>query len=193
MTLEVCLEYIPHSVICLTPGDAVHPDISLNVIADNLRGASGGASNVDILEVDAVARRTRTACEISDDLAILSATCSIDVQKLDVGDVHFGRVSGTCRIVDVEIALVQDDGSIGVLNVDVLVSYVVDVAISDVRTSPCLETSAVLSVEKGNVLNPGIGDEVFDAGVLSDGAHRDTMCSVTPEIPDHQESVKFTR
>lgn len=125
-----------------------------------------------------------TAREISDDTTVLAAARSIDVDKVDVRDVDIAWVRRASCVVDVEVALVKHNRRISVLNVNVLVCDVVDVAVSDVRASPGLETSTVLAVKQGDVFEPCVGDEVFDTGILANGAHGDTVSTVAPEILD---------
>lgn len=132
--------------------------------------------------MDPIASRTGTARQICNHLSVLATACSRDVDEANVGDVDFRGISGTGSIVDVEVTLIKNDRSVGVLNVDVLVSNVVDVAISDICASPRLEASTVISVEQSYVLDPGIADVVLDTGILADRAHRDTVCSVAPKV-----------
>lgn len=159
-------------------------NISLNILAHDLRWAACWTCDVDAFQMDAVASSAWAASEIGNDLAVLTTACAVDVQEVDVGDVDFAWVRGAGCVVDVEVALVQNDGGICVLDVDVLVGDVIDISVANVWTSPGLETSAVLAVEQSDILQPCIGDVVLDTGVLADGTHGDTMSAVTPEILD---------
>lgn len=85
------------------------------------------------------------ASQINNLLAVLPRGCAIDVVKDDVGDVHSGRVCCTLGRVDIEVALVQHKGLVGVLDVDVAVGDVVDASVADILTSPGLETGTVLN------------------------------------------------
>lgn len=132
--------------------------------------------------MDSVARSPGTTRQIGNNFSILATACSVYVQEVDVCNVHLRRVRCTGRLVDVEIALIKNDRSVSVLDVDILVGDVVDVAIADVGTGPRFEASTILSVEQGDVLDPSVRDVVFDSGILADGTHRYAVCSITPEI-----------
>lgn len=94
-----------------------------------------------------ITRRARAACQIRNHPAVLPTRAARDIDEIDVRDVHLARILRTRGLVDVEIALVKHDGRIRVLDDDVLVRHVVDVAIADVRPRPGLQTRAVLAVE----------------------------------------------
>lgn len=115
---------------------------------------------------------------------MLSAAGSVDVDKVDIGDVDLARILGAGGIVDVEVALVQNDRSICVFDVNVLVGDVVDVAEANIWASPGLQARSVLTVQEGNIFNPSIGDVVLDARILTDGSHADTMRAITPQVLD---------
>ena len=128
------------------------------------------------------ARSARTARQIRHDLAVLAAARAGDVDEVDVGDVDFAWVGSACRLVDVEVALVEHDGRVCVLDVDILVGDVVDESVADVRACPGLEARAVLPVEERHVFDPGVGDVVLYAGVLADGAHGHAVGAVAPQV-----------
>ena len=132
--------------------------------------------------MDPTARRTGTARQIRHDPALLPAARPVDIQELDVCDAHLARVRRAGSIVDVEVALVEHDGVVRVLDVDVLVRNVVDEAVADVRAGPSLEARAVLAVEQRDVFEPRVGDVVLDARVLPDAAHADAVGAVAPEV-----------
>lgn len=90
------------------------------------------------------AHRVGGASQINYLLAVLARGSAIDVVKDDVGDVDSGRVGCTLGRIDVEVALVQDNGGVGVLNMDVAVGDVVDASVANVLTSPGLETGTIL-------------------------------------------------
>lgn len=105
---------------------------------------------------------------------------------------------GALGAVDVEITLVQHDRGIGVLDMDVFVSDVVDTTEADVGAGPGLDASSRLSicqhdgiqsrernmsylaVQYGDVLNPGVLDNVLDTRVLSNTSHAHTVGVVAP-------------
>lgn len=99
---------------------------------------------MDVLKTDPRTHGIRRAGEVSDDLTAFSRRGSIDVLKDNVREVHARRVGSTLCSVHVKVALIQDNRIVRVLDVDVLVSDVVDAAIANIGTSPCLETSTVL-------------------------------------------------
>lgn len=123
---------------------AVYPNIPLNSIADNHRWATSRAGQIDPRQVDARANRVGRAGQINHLFAVLARRRAIDVVKDNVGDVDGGRVCCTLGCIDVEIALVQHNGLIGVLDVDVAVSDVVNASVADVLASPGLETGTIL-------------------------------------------------
>lgn len=108
----------------------------------------------------------------------------MDVDELNIRNVDLTRVLRTGCVVDVEVALIQHNWRIRVLNQNILVGDIVNVSVSDIRACPSLETRAVLAVEKRNVFHPGVGDEVLHAGILADGAHGYAVCAIAPEIFD---------
>ena len=108
----------------------------------------------------------------------------MDVDKLNICNVDFGRRRCAYCRVDVEVALVEHNRVIRVLNVDILVRDIADVSVTSCRACPGLQTGAILAVEEGYVLDPSIGDEVFNTSVLADGSHANTVCAVAPEVFD---------
>ena len=67
---------------------------------------------------------------------------------------------------------------------DTIVSDVINVSISCGRPSPRLESSTVLAVQKSYVLQVRVGNIILNASILSDGAHADAVCTITPQILD---------
>jgi len=94
-----------------------------------------------------ITRRARAAGQIRNHPAVLPTRAARDIDEIDVCDVHLARILRTRGLVDVEITLVKHDGRIRVLDDDILVRHVVDVAIPDIRPRPGLQTRAVLAVE----------------------------------------------
>lgn len=171
-------------VVRLTRRDAVHTNIALDVFAYNLRRRALGAGDIDVLKVDSIACRTRATSQVCNDLTVLSTGASRYVDEVDIGDVDLARILCARRLVDVEVALVQHNWRVSVFDDDVLVCHVVDVAVARIRTSPGLEACAVLTIEQGNVLDPRIAYVVFNAFVLTNGAHRHTVSAVAPQVLD---------
>lgn len=83
----------------------------------------------------------------------------------------------------------------------VLVRDVVDAPKADVRSSPSLETDAVLefrlgsiahksmwgrvsylAVQQSHILNPGILNDILDSRILSNTSHADTVGIVAPQV-----------
>jgi hypothetical protein len=130
--------------------------------------------------MDPRADRIRRAGQISHDLAVFSRGGSIDILKDDVCEIHAGRVGGALRSVDVEVALVQDDRVVGVLDADVLVRDVVDAAVADIGTGPCFETGAVLIVLDVD-LAPRMGTLLTSPfSRVTFSTHTFSMISMTP-------------
>ena len=90
------------------------------------------------------AHSIRRAGQVSNYFILSSRRGTIDILKGDVGDVDGRGILSTSGGVDVEVALIQDNGLVGILNVDILVGDVVDTAITNVRSSPGLETGTSL-------------------------------------------------
>lgn len=59
-------------------------------------------------------------------------------------DVDLGWVLGADLRVDIEVASIENDGPIGVVNVEVLEGDVLDVSVAGGWASPCLKTGTVL-------------------------------------------------
>jgi hypothetical protein len=95
--------------------------------------------------VDVRAHGVGRASQVNNLLAVLARGSAIDVVKDDVGDIDSRWVCCTLSRIDVEVALVQHKGFVGVLDVDVAVGDVVDASITDVLTGPSLETGTVLN------------------------------------------------
>lgn len=169
-----------YSIVYTARGNTLYSDISLDVVADNLCRATSRARQIDILKMDPVTSSTRTTRKIRHHLAVLPTARPRDVQEPDICDFDFGRVRCTSRLVDVEVALVKDDRCIRVLDVNVLVSNVVDITVANIRSSPSFETSTVLTIQQGNVLDPSVRDVVLDARILSNRAHRHAVSAVAP-------------
>ena len=142
------------------------------------------ARQIDVLQPDVFADRSRAANQAGNILAFLAAADAMDVFEQDVRDIDPGGLSRADLWVDVEVAGVEDDGPVDVLDVHAVVGDVVDVAVSDVGAGPGLETSAVLGVQHGHVGNVSVLDVVQDAWVLANRAHADTMGAIAPQVLD---------
>lgn len=182
--------------------DAIHTDVSLDTIANNLSWISSWAGKVNVRELNTGANSIRRASQVDDDLSILAGGGTVNVVKDDVGEVDCRRVGGALGGVDVEVALIQNDRSIGVLDMDVAVGYIVDATVSDILAGPCLETGSVLgrlawpvtgvlqlfrllshlSIQQCDVLNMRILDVIHLTRVLPNASHADTMGVVAPQV-----------
>lgn len=169
---------------CLTSLNTRNTNISVNVVAHNFRWSTRRARDVDILEVDSLACRSWAACKIGYNLSVLSTAGSADVDEVDVCDVDLARVCGASGLVDFEVALVQHNWVVCVLDIDIFVCDIVHVAVANIGACPSFEACTILAVEKGDIFDPRIGDVVLDAGVLAYGAHRDAMSAVAPQVLD---------
>lgn len=118
----------------------------MDAITHNLRRAAGGTSKINVGELDAAADGVGRTSQVGNYLVLLTGRGAVDVGEGDVGHVHAGGVVGAFGGGDVKVTLVQHDGVIGVLDVDVLVGDVVDIAVSDILARPRLETGSVLVV-----------------------------------------------
>jgi hypothetical protein len=166
------------------PPHTRHTNISLNVITHNYRLPSFRTLNIDPLQMNPITRRARTTRQIRHDIPCLPATRAMDIDELNIRNVNLARILRTSRIIDVEIALIQHNRCIRVLHKNVLIRDVINISVANIRASPSLETRAVLAIQERDVFHPGVGNIVFDAGILADGTHGYAMCAVAPEIFD---------
>lgn len=68
----------------------------------------------------------------------------MNVVKDDVCEINRGRIGGTLLCIHIEVALIQNHGSIGILDMNVAIGNVVNAAVSDILTSPSLKAGSVL-------------------------------------------------
>lgn len=129
-----------------------------------------------------ITSRSGAARQVRNHLSVLPTARSRNIDEVNIRDIDIRRIRRTRRLVDVEIALIQHDRRVRVLDMDVFVGDVVHVSVADIRACPGLEPSAILPIEQGYVLDPRVADVVLDAGVLSNGAHRHSVCAVAPQI-----------
>lgn len=123
---------------------AAHPDIPLDIIADDLRRAPSRACQVDLGKMDVRTDRVRRARQIHDHLALRTRGGPVNVVEDNVGHVDLGWVGSALGCVHVEVALVEQDRVVGVFDVDVAICDVVDASVANVLSSPCFETSPIL-------------------------------------------------
>lgn len=86
----------------------------------------------------------RTAHQTRNNLPISSTTNTREIVESNVGDVDSTGELRAGLGVDVEVALVEHDGPVDVVDVEVDVGDVVDVAVADVFAGPGFEARAVL-------------------------------------------------
>lgn len=152
--------------------------------------------------MDTRAHSVRRASQVDDNLSIFTGRGTVNVVKDNVCEVNCRGVSSTFGGVYVEVALIQNDRSIGVLDMDVAVGDVVDATVSDVLTGPCLETGSVLlgsaspvtevfqllcscsylSIQQSHVLDMRILDIIHLTRVLSNASHANTVGVVAPQV-----------
>jgi hypothetical protein len=134
--------------------------------------------------VYSVTCRTWATREIRHYFTCFPTTCAFNVDEVNVRNVDFARILCTGRLIDVEVALIQHNRTIGVFDVDVFVSNVVDISVPNVRPCPRFQARAILAIEEGYIFDPCIGDVVFHTRILSDRAHADAVSAITPEVLD---------
>lgn len=114
-----------------------------DAVADNL-GLALWAVEVDLAQVDVVTYSVGAASKLGDLASVLAARHSGEVLEDDVVDIDSGWVLGADLWLDVEVAGIENDGPVGVVNVEVLEGDVLDVSVTGSWASPCLKTSTVL-------------------------------------------------
>lgn len=115
-------------------GDTVADDLSLTL----------WTVEVNLAQVDILADSVGAASKRSDLASILTARHSGEVLEDDIVDVDLGWVLGADLRLDVEVASIENDGPVGVVNVEVLEGDVLDVSVAGGWASPCLKTGTVL-------------------------------------------------
>lgn len=123
---------------------ALHTNIPLNPITHNNRRIPSRTRQIDILQRHVRAHRVRRTHQTAHDLARLAGRRARDILKPNVGDVHLGRKLGAFGRLDVEVALVEHDRVVRVLDVDVFVCDVRDAAVADLLAGPGFETGSIL-------------------------------------------------
>jgi phytoene dehydrogenase-like protein len=93
------------------------------------------------------------------------------ITEKHVADVHFGGILVAGRGVDVEVARVDESRVLVVATPEVAERHVIDEAITDIRTSPGLETRGVLAVKHPKVLDNDVLDERHLTLVLAERAN----------------------
>lgn len=83
--------------------------------------------------------QTWRTLKIDDDLLLLAGCGFSEVDKLDVGDINLGRICGAGSLVDVEVALIQNQWLVSVVVVEVLVGDISDVSVASSWTCPGLQ------------------------------------------------------
>jgi hypothetical protein len=126
----------------LSQGHAGNSDVG-DTIANDLR-LTLWAVKVDLAQVDVVTDSVGAASKLGDRASVLAARHAGEVLEDDVVDVNPGWVLGADLRLDVEVASIENDGPIGVVNVEVLEGDVLDVSVAGGWASPCLKTGTVL-------------------------------------------------
>ena len=99
---------------------------------------------IDIAQVDVVAHVVRAACQRRDLSSVGAARHACEVMEDDIMDIDCGWVLGAGFRVKVEVASIEHNGPVGVVNVNVLEGDVLDVAVASISTSPGLKAGTVL-------------------------------------------------
>lgn len=163
---------------------ARHANVPFDVVAYNDRLPTLWRRDVNALKMDTIAGCAGTTCQIRNHIPRLPTTRAVNVDEIHVRDVYLtGILRASCPVY-VEVALIQHNRSIRVLNVHVLVRDIVNVAVAHIWTSPGFEPCPILAVEQCDVFEPRVGNIVFDTRVLANGAHRDAVRAVAPEVLD---------
>lgn len=126
----------------LSQGHAGNSDVG-DTIANDLSLALR-AVKVDLAQVDVVTDSVRAASKLGDLASILAARHAGEVLEDDVVDVDPGWVLGADLRLDVEVASIENDGPVGVVNVEVLEGDILDVSVAGGWASPCLKAGTVL-------------------------------------------------
>lgn len=114
-----------------------------DTIANDLRLAFW-ALKVDLAQVDIVADCVGAASKLGDLASILAARHAGEVLEDDVVDIDPGWVLGADLRLDVEVASIENDGPIGVVNIEILEGDVLDVSVAGGWAGPGLKTGTVL-------------------------------------------------
>ena len=123
-----------------------HSQIARNPITQNDPLSPIRRSKINIIELDVLANSRRAAYESRDIVPVLATAAPPEVLEQDVSHVDARRVLGAGGLVDVEVALVEDDGPVGGGDLEVFEGDVVDVAIADIGACPSFQASAVLEM-----------------------------------------------
>lgn len=99
---------------------------------------------VDLAQVDVVADSVGTARKRGDLAPILSARHAGEVLEYNVVDIDPGWVLGADLWLDVEIASIENNRPISIVNVEVLEGNVLDISVAGSWASPGLKTGTVL-------------------------------------------------
>lgn len=102
---------------------------------------------MDITQRNILTHGRRTAHQARNVRPVGAAAHAREVVEEDVGDVDGGGELRAGLGVDVEVALVKDDGPVDVVDVEVDVGYVVNVTIANIFSGPGFEAGAVLREE----------------------------------------------
>jgi hypothetical protein len=112
-------------------------------VADNL-SLTLWAVEIDLAQVDVVTDSVRAASKLGDLASVLAARHSGEVLEDDVVDIDSGWVLGADLWLDVEVAGIENDGPVSVVNVEVLEGDVLNVSVTGGWASPCLKAGTVL-------------------------------------------------
>lgn len=91
--------------------NTVHANTTTDVVTNDLCTASR-TRNIHTVQRDIRTSSTGRTSQISDDAAIGAGTGAGDVLEDDVGDVDLRGIGGAFGGVDVEVALIEDDGGV---------------------------------------------------------------------------------
>ena len=96
---------------------------------------------------------------------------------MNIADLDFGGIASACGGGGL-VALVDDDGEVDVLHGEVLESYISDVAVAAAggggragAAAESFDAGAVFGVDHGDVFDEDVGDDVFRAGILTEGTN----------------------
>lgn len=121
-------------------------DPTVNPIAKNhpILRRRLGTLHMNLTQRDILTHRRRTAHQTRDIRPVRATAHAREVAERDVGDVDGGGELRALGGLDVEVTLVEHDGPVDVVDVEVDVGDVVDVAVADVFAGPGFEAGAVL-------------------------------------------------
>jgi hypothetical protein len=124
------------SIISIRLLNTIHTNTPPNIITHNLRRTIR-TSQLNPLQQNPTTSSARTTSQVRNNSIIFSRRRAGEIDEFDIGNVDIGRVGSAGGRVDVEVALIEDDGGVGVFDVDVFVGNVGNIAVACCWSCPC--------------------------------------------------------